>query len=282
MVVAAVDAAPVGEDQVLASAWCFSGKRGVKVLSSLSDQQSRGGLERAGVDSCFLGDWLCGSLRFEKWRRALQKIGVEVQKSELSGRHYRFGSGVLTAVATWAVPVQVGEMTEVVVVDVVRGGLPLLLGQVAMEQFRLAVDGSCRQVTQRLGSTVRVLDGFDKGQLPSVSILPGHGCEAVVAYSAWVAKGDSASTVAGTDEQRSVSAVEEPLEVDAGGAFGSDAELEELEAGAFRMARKTVKPKQREASAVRGKRAASRPGCAWLVTRKMKQLQRCSNQTGKL
>ena len=100
---------PAWEGPVLASAWCFSGERGTKVLKGLSDQQSKGGVERAGVDTGFLGDWLCGSFRFEKWRVALGRLGVEVQRAEPSGRHYRFGTGVLAAVATWRVPVQVGE-----------------------------------------------------------------------------------------------------------------------------------------------------------------------------
>jgi len=174
----------------------------VFVLQGLSDQQSSLGTESAGVDSCFLGGWVCGSSRFERWRQALAKCGFEAVRAEASRRTYRFGKGVAEAVATWVVPVQVGEMLGDVEVDVVRGSLPALIGQAAQERFSLIVDGGRRQIVQRVGATVRVLDSYDRGQLPNVSVLPGQGDCWGQECATWVAKASEASVSAEAETRR--------------------------------------------------------------------------------
>ena len=243
-------AAPQAYELVCATGWGFQerkqGERPVFVLEGLSDQQSRGEFELAGVDSCFLGDWVCGSRRFEKWKQALEKRGFEVESQGASGRPYRFGKGVSAAVATWKVPVQVGEMMAFVEVDVVRGSLPLLCGQAAQEQFALSVDGGARQVTQRVGRSVRVLDGFDRGQLPNVSVLPGHRAGEKMEYTTWVAMACESGSLAKAETAK-VSVVGESGETSEGaGVFDSEREVEEFQAGAFRTARKTAKQTTKE------------------------------------
>jgi hypothetical protein len=157
---------------VVATGWeCDQGS---KVLTGLSVQQSCEGKELCGVDSCFLGAWVCGSHRFEKLRKRLEKLGYATKQLAASGTKYRFGQGASEAVNTWRVPVRVGVVDGYAVIDVIRGALPLLCGDVAISEFRLCIDGSSRQVLQRTETGFVVVNSYETGQLPSVDILPGR------------------------------------------------------------------------------------------------------------
>ena len=128
-------------------------------------------MEKAAVDSGFLGAWVCGEQRWRALEKAFAERGAKVEDVKCSGNLYRFGSGVGKAVRTVKVPVQVGEVKKAVEVDVLRGALPLLAGGVAMKDFRLLVDGAAGQVLQRVDgdAKLRVVDTFGRGELPGVS-----------------------------------------------------------------------------------------------------------------
>ena len=170
----------------MATCWTFA--EGSKALTELANRQSRRGEgEKAAVDSCFLGSWLCGNLRFNSLKNAMKWDEVAP-----SGNTYRFGSGVAKAVRTVKAPIQVGGITTTVYLDIIRGGLPLLCGLSAMAGLGIIVDTPAGQVLQRTGSEIKVLDGYGPGELPEITITPGKkGGEAStkVAYAAWATKG---------------------------------------------------------------------------------------------
>ena len=140
------------------------------VLRQLSKGQSVSVGERAGVDSCFLGRWVCGSERFKRFRKR-----CEVVEEQNSGTDYRFGMGAQRTIGTYSVPVQIGQKQDRVSIDVVRGSLPLLCGQFAMDEFRLIVDGDRRQILQRTDDGLLVpVATYELGELPYVDVLSMH------------------------------------------------------------------------------------------------------------
>ena len=134
----------------------------------LANSQISGGEEKAGVDSCFLGKWVCGSLRWKSLARRFK-----VKELPASRTMYRFGSGVARAVSTYQVRLQVGGVKRKVQIDVIRGGLPLLCGFDAQAEFGLIVDAHAKQVLQRgHDGVLRLLSTVAAGELPSITITP--------------------------------------------------------------------------------------------------------------
>jgi len=182
---------------------------------------------------------VCGTTRWKALSKALRKMGAPPKEATCSGNLYRFGSGVAKAVATWQVYVQVGRVHMEAKIDLVRGGLPLLMGSKAIREFSLVVDGGKGQILQRVGTTMNVVDQYELDQLPSVNVLPVggnvvNGCGGGgVTYGAWVTDGtaDERATVVSSDADSDVTAESmatavdstEPT-VDAGGGVSNDNE----------------------------------------------------------
>ena len=93
-------------------------------LRRVTQQQ---GCSRAALDSCFTGDMVCGRERLQGLRRA---DGVRLIPRTASATMYNFGSGSSCAEETYEVQSATSSTTtSAVVLDVVNGALPLLVGQ---------------------------------------------------------------------------------------------------------------------------------------------------------
>ena len=169
----------------------------VRRQGGLSELMEAQGVDGAYVDSCFSGSAICGSVRYERVAQFL--TGAE---SGPSGCLVRFGGGVASATHQVTGRVRIGRVEGELTLLVVKGHLPLLLGEGAMAAFSLDLMGARREVVQqgvRLGS-------WEPGQLPTC-VLETESC-----LVAGTVKSVSGLGVAGTEE--SVSGPVESSKVD--------------------------------------------------------------------
>ncbi len=154
------------------TAWALQGKEHEKMLTELSREQERDGT--AAVDSCFLGEGVCGKRRWKAELRARWGTGFEPKRKENSGREYRFGCGSMRAVETWGLEAQVGEVRAEISVDIVSGAFPFLLGDQFQHQFRLVIDTYKRQVLQHCTGGLQCVGSYRPQCMPGISISPAE------------------------------------------------------------------------------------------------------------
>ena len=126
-------------------------------LASLGARQKNDGIY---VDSCYTGTVLIGTARWEsiKARCTPRKAEHDIT--------IRFGGGAAKAVSAWVVDMRIGDITTEVKVVVVRGHLPMLLGEQGMEKFAIDLRGAKRIVEQN-GHT---LGSWKVGEMPMVQL----------------------------------------------------------------------------------------------------------------
>ena len=123
-------------------AMCMYGRQ--KGLTDLAVSQGRTG---AFCDTCYNGSVLCGTARWEAIRH-------ELKAREVAGAEavVRFGGGAARTVGVFECEMAVGVMEATVRVHVVRGQLPLLLGEDAMARFCIKLDCGERTIWHQAGT----------------------------------------------------------------------------------------------------------------------------------
>ena len=147
----------------------MQGKEHGRLLSDLARVQQE---ERVvSVDSCFLGLAVCGKVRWKAVLRERWGSGAEPVKLVCSKRAYRFGCGSQVTVETWELSVQVGDERGLVVVDVVNGALPFLVGSEFQERFAVVVDGYNRKIWQARGEPWKEVGSYERGRMPGLDVF---------------------------------------------------------------------------------------------------------------
>ena len=144
--------------------WVLLAKQ--RSLSAAADAQGATG---AFCDSCFTGSGLVGQTRL----KSLRDSGVlRVQRVQArDGSKVRFGGGIAHILETLHCEVQVGAKLGGIALAVVSGCLPLLLGDLALREFGLVLDGKRGQVMQE----GQCIGTWREGEMPTVELQrPGH------------------------------------------------------------------------------------------------------------
>ena len=100
---------------ICTSAWVLLAK--AKALTDLSDVQ---GITGAYVDSCYTGQLLCGTRRWNKLRGLLRGKWTQIP---VAGQAVRFGGGAATVQAIYRFWLRVGTWESFVELHVVTGSL---------------------------------------------------------------------------------------------------------------------------------------------------------------
>ena len=169
--------------------WVLHG--GARALTELKLVQGRAG---AFCDSCFTGELLCGSDRMRSMNLQLTD-GAEWLPG---GAKIRFGGGTAVVQKVLVCDAQVGAVQARVHLSIVKGALPLLLGEEALKMFKIVLDMGARQVTQNGW----VLATWEAKCMPMVdfTLTPERGHTATSGAACWVAasrepKGQTDTTV---------------------------------------------------------------------------------------
>lgn len=201
-----------GSKEVCFEAGVFSlygRQRGLAVLAG-----SQGGLG-VFLDSCYTGEGLVGSARWEAFRALPEFRGEQLQ--EPADICIRFGGGAAAPIAQWRLIVGVGAICTEIRVLVVRGHLPFLLGEGGLAKLELDLCGRERAVHQR----GQHLSRWDPGEMPQVQI--------------YVAALESKALVSAVEESRSRSGKQACAEPQGSSVCGR--EVAELESGSQRESR---------------------------------------------